>query len=476
MRILIAEDELLERKAMVKFIAANFTDLEVVGEASNGRKAIELARHYKPDIIFMDIKMPGINGLEAIETIIHETASVKFILVSAYDSFAYAKKAMQFGIKEYILKPGKKVDIIQAIRRVQKEIIREREQLAEQSQTNQLVKEHLLTKLMKYPVDDATKRLQQQFFPQLKNGYFLVVQAVNEISYDQVKQIFTFHLPASFIMQQQGDWYNVCVFSSAKVDKAVILQTARMIQMTLGGNSFIGASYSYPVDDLPKAYHEAFSACFELEKGQNRHYGFFMSKRTYLSINQPVAKLLDLIERCNEQEALQFYRDYMGQFTANDRDEIYMKIKSMLTNRGLTAPEQSLSDLTTTKDWEKFITVCCLRMQEYHQSKQYMEKAKQFIKQHYRDTITLEETADQVNLSPNYFSNLFKQEEGATFIEYVTRVRLQKAKELLEENSYSLKEISALVGYNDPNYFSRVFKKHYSKSPKQFQQAIGSKT
>ena len=69
MRILIAEDELLERKAMKKFIQENFKDMEVVGEAANGRKAIELAREMQPDIIFMDIKMPGINGLEAIEQI-----------------------------------------------------------------------------------------------------------------------------------------------------------------------------------------------------------------------------------------------------------------------------------------------------------------------------------------------------------------------------------------------------------------------
>ena len=87
MRILIAEDELLERKAMKKFIQDNFRDMEVVGEAVNGRKAIELAKEMEPDIIFMDIKMPGINGLEAIEKIHAMRPKTKFILVSAYDTF-----------------------------------------------------------------------------------------------------------------------------------------------------------------------------------------------------------------------------------------------------------------------------------------------------------------------------------------------------------------------------------------------------
>src|SRR5699024_6693095 len=126
LRILIAEDELIERKAMRKFIENNFTDIIVVGEAVNGRKAIELAETIKPDIIFMDIKMPGINGLEAIEEISGKYPAIKFILVSAYDSFDYAKEAMQFGIKDYILKPAKKEEIVKALLRLQQEITSER--------------------------------------------------------------------------------------------------------------------------------------------------------------------------------------------------------------------------------------------------------------------------------------------------------------------------------------------------------------
>src|SRR5690625_7943846 len=108
MRILIADDELLERKSMKKFIETNFSNMNVVGEAVNGRQAIELAETAQPDIIFMDIKMPGINGLEAIKQINANYPAIKFILVSAYDTFDYAKQAMASGIKDYILKPGKK--------------------------------------------------------------------------------------------------------------------------------------------------------------------------------------------------------------------------------------------------------------------------------------------------------------------------------------------------------------------------------
>ncbi|MDY0393983.1 response regulator [Virgibacillus halophilus] len=127
MRIIIAEDELLERKAMKKFIHDRFSDMEVIAEAANGRKAIALAAEMKPDLILMDIKMPGVNGLEAIEAIHTADPAIQFILVSAYDSFAYAKEAMRFGIKDYILKPGRKEEIIQALLRVEKEIKADRQ-------------------------------------------------------------------------------------------------------------------------------------------------------------------------------------------------------------------------------------------------------------------------------------------------------------------------------------------------------------
>lgn len=104
-----------------------------------------------------------------------------------------------------------------------------------------------------------------------------------------------------------------------------------------------------------------------------------------------------------------------------------------------------------------------------------MEKVKEYIDEHYRQGITLEEMAAHVGLSPNYFSNVFKKEFGNTFVEFITGRRMNEAKLLIMENQYSLKEISYMVGYNDPNYFSRVFKRSYQMSPKKFQQQIFKK-
>ncbi|WP_158701677.1 response regulator [Lentibacillus sp. Marseille-P4043] len=472
MRVLIAEDELLERKAMKKFIEDNFNDIKVVGEAPNGRKAIELAKTLQPDIIFMDIKMPGINGLEAIETIIQINPVIKFILVSAYDSFEYAKQAMTFGIKEYILKPGKKEEIIKAIRRVQKEIVMERQQVEEKTQSNQVLKEHLITKLMQYPIETDAINIHRKFFSTMTCGYFLVVQAKGNFLQNELNHILEKLIETPFIAHHHENLYAICIFLRRRPDKAEILRTARGIHLKLGQGSFVGAGHSYSsIDQFPKSYQEAFIACYQLEKENARHYGFF-NRETYTDNRESLTRLIEKVEQGNDQDAVRLYKEYQDFLLQHNLDELYLHMKRIMLERGIAFPERPRSEIMTTKDWERFITVCCMHIQDYYQSKQYIEKAKKYIQQHFQGSITLEETAAHVNLSPNYFSNMFKHEFGTTFIEYVTKVRLHKAKELLEENNYSLKEISYMVGYKDPNYFSRVFKKHFSESPKRFQQGI----
>ena len=94
-----------------------------------------------------------------------------------------------------------------------------------------------------------------------------------------------------------------------------------------------------------------------------------------------------------------------------------------------------------------------------------IEQAKRFITDHYQESLTLEEVAGHVQLSPYYFSKLFKDEAGMTFIEWLTSFRIEQAKKLLDDTNLSLKEISYEVGYHNPNYFSRVFKKMVGKAP-----------
>lgn len=476
MKILIAEDELLERKAMKKFIHDNFKDMHVVGEAENGRKAIELAKKMKPDIIFMDIKMPGINGLEAIEQIHAEQPTIKFILVSAYDTFDYAKQAMQFGIKDYILKPGKKEEIIKALFRIKKEIVNEATIKDEKWQSAQLLQEKFVRKLMKEPIESETLELKGHLFPLLKSAYFFVLGT--DIPYDlqQIKKTLEKHLHNTFIVYEANDLIVVFVSSTELVKKSDQLILARKLNVEFGKNLFIGIGMPYnSLKNLPSSYREAYVACFQLRAGNKSNYGFSQEEKSDNHSDELIDKIVQGVEKGNYDEVIMNFKENEHELKVEAKENLYITLQNVLLKRNITIVNGSISSLQSNKDWHTYLNICCMKINEFYQSKQSMTIVKRYIEDNYQKGITLEEIAALVKLSPNYFSNMFKEEFGETFIEYLTKTRMEHAKGLIEENSYSLKEISFMVGYKDPNYFSRVFKRYYQSSPRQFQDSIFEK-
>lgn len=473
MRILIADDELLERRAMKKFILENFSDMDVVGEAVNGRMAIELAGKMQPDVIFMDIKMPGINGLEAIEYIHAVQPTIKFILVSAFDTFEYAKQAMQFGIKDYLLKPGKKEEISYALLRVQKEILHE---VTSEEEKQQLLKEKFIRRLIKQPMDQEVINLHQQLFPTMKVGYFLVLSAEDTYDVQQIRQQLDKQLRQPFILYEANEVIIVLVLSTTIIEKSEQLTVVRAIQMGLGAPIFIGIGYSTnSLDNLALSYREAYKASFQLKKDQKSKYGFLQEDPQQNEHEDVVAQIAQSVEKGNYNETLMSFKDHQQKLTLDEKEDLYIRIQNMFSKRNISIAGSSISSLQSDKDWHTYLNVCCMHMNEYCHSKQSMTKAKDYMEVHFSKAITLEEVAAFVNLSPNYFSNLFKEEFDETFIEFLTKTRMESARSLIEENCYSLKEISFMVGYKNPNYFSRVFKKHFHCSPRQFQDSIFEK-
>jgi|GEM_PF-558079 len=476
MRILIAEDELLERKSMKKFIETNFSTMEVVGEAVNGRKAIELAKTVQPDIIFMDIKMPGINGLEAIKQIHANDPAIKFILVSAYDTFDYAKQAMEFGIKDYILKPGKKEEIVQALLRVEKEVIEAARIHKEKRQAERLVKENIVSKLSTYPVHKETVTRHKQLFPGVVSSYFLIACGELKARIQSVENKLQEQLACSCMIYQTGEVTVIYVVSSQQVSEAEQVRITTYVAEEFGPDVSIGiGSSQFDIEQLPTSYREAYAACFQLQQEEQQTYGFWVEQRGRKHMELLMEQLVQHVEHGNDLAVRQQYKEMEADLDSTQHENLYIAIQQVLIKWNLSVTSYSIATLKTSEDWYHYLNICCLKISEFHQSKQLLSQAKVYIQTHFHEAMTLEEVAAAVQLSPNYFSNLFKTTFGETFIEYVTRIRMVKAKELIETNTYSLKEISFMVGYNNPNYFSRVFKKHFASSPKQFQQDIFEK-
>ena len=193
------------------------------------------------------------------------------------------------------------------------------------------------------------------------------------------------------------------------------------------------------------------------------------------------------------QEMNEFF-DWMLAHYAEDMNNIRLKVLEYIiwgekkafeagaVNYGFSYRRDYLDVAMACKNYEelrkwfldKMVNACrAIRDQKEERSNSAAKKAMLYIQENYSKDISLDDVSGLVNISPYYFSKLFKQETGKNFIEYLTEIRLKNARELLQDSRLSIKEICAQSGYSDPNYFSRIFKKYEGVTPSEFRERLG---
>jgi two-component system, response regulator YesN len=527
LNILIVDDEVIERKALTKIINSSLKKVRVIGEAPNGRKAIEMAKEHRPDIIFMDIKMPGVDGVQAVKEIRKLDPGIRFIMVSAFNTFEYAKEVMQQGVKEYILKPSSKQDILEAVSRVSGEILEERKHKEEQQSLRQnleravsIAQKEWVSSLLVNSVQDITfDEWSQLLGVEITSGYIMLLSLqpkgnVELTTYDKqrwymwLKEIqksvdknqemilgplTDSQLPVLFLRKKTEEKTSFIMSAQSAIDTLLNLFQKESFQADLR----VGAGLSYTnAHELNQSYHEAVLALKQLLKTPDRKYIIGVkqgaSPETLESGVLEVEKqLLEAVRQGDVNQVLYIFdtfvtrhanhKDFSSAVVKKSFDELFILISRMLHELGISY-ERSLgidesedSKVIIEKGKAQLLSVVHhVQVWRNNHAKGMLHKAKEYIEQNFAESITLESVADFVELSPYYLSKLFKDRFGLTFIDYLTEVRIKHAKIFMVDPGKSLKEICYSVGYKDPNYFSRVFKKQTGLSPSEFRKATVS--
>ncbi len=510
-RALIVDDEPIAIDSVEYIIKNNFIDIEVGGKARSGREAIEKAQHVRPDIVLIDIKMPGINGLEAIRQIKNSIPDVHFIIVSAYDYFDYAAEAMALGVVEYLLKPVKEVKLVEALQKAMDTINHERRRFSKELE----LKEKL-----------------EIIVPFLENGFIHSLCMVEENTEELINfsRLFELENMGGYVMAiefgvKEGGGIQNKISASVKtqhhyVDCRDIFKSAcqcivgpimlnRLIVYILkepSGDSFVIKTQA---TRLAKEFSDRVRNTFgDISIGIGRCYGDVLyAKKSYheamqalhtiSASNEAILHVDDMIEEYQDNPDFEgkFERDIytkaamgdMGatliafdsifnQIVENVRELDEIKDKCIALVVGFAKRWNSASQdyhnvlqrvMAANNSLElrgilrKYIegTVNDLSMSRKRKISSLIEKANHYLNENYARDITLEDIARVVNLSPYYFSRFYKEESGVNFIDKLIAIRIDKAKSYFEGTELSLKEVSGLVGYADPNYFSKLFKK-----------------
>ncbi|WHY92314.1 response regulator [Neobacillus cucumis] len=527
LKILLVDDEALERKAIGKMIQKGMEGVEVIGEAPNGRKATELAVELNPDIIFMDIKMPGMDGVQAVKEIKKLNPAIKFIMVSAFNTFEYAKEVMQQGVKEYILKPSRKRDILDSLARVSSEIQEERKQQEEQQSLREnlnravtLAQKEWVSSLIINQVQDITfEEWGQLLGVEITTGYIMLLSLkpkdqreftitekqnwytwLKESLHSVVKKqeimigpLLELQVPVLFLWKKTNEKLLFKSLSQHVIESLLTLFQKESIQAEL--RIGVGLPYNHAYE-LNKSYHEAVMALNHLLKNPNQKY-LIGVKQADTEENSTIAseilemekKLLEAVRQGDVNKVLFLFDSFITKHQSNSKieaavvkksfDELFILISRMLHDLGVnldrTPVVHQSEDVAEILEAGKALLISIVQsVQQWrtNHAKGMLQKAKDYIETNFADSITLESVAEYVELSPFYFSKLFKDRFGMTFIDYLTEIRIKEAKALMEDPGKSLKEICYSVGYKDPNYFSRVFKKLTGSSPSEFRKAV----
>ncbi|MFL1677085.1 AraC family transcriptional regulator [Paenibacillus dendritiformis] len=448
-RLLIADDEALEREGLELIITRAMPDRFEMIHAPNGRRAIELAERHRPDIVMMDVKMPGIQGLEALQDIQAIHSRVKMVLVTAYDHFAYAKQAIALGVKDYIVKPAKKEQIIGILQRLVQELEQERSKRDTElalrdtvSRLMPLVENELAMMLMNDRVQDWNVQQLAELaqFP-LQMGYALVV-AVAAPDTDEACEGGSRRLRLEKV-------YNAVRHELAGrlscIVSPIIGEQMTVFVRLKDGTQYANEDILTMGEELVALLRQAAEAAVHIGIGRLK-LGIDKLRESYVEAACAAA------------------------YARNAASAEVVHFEQVPVRAGSYSRPAQLHAVRSGTDTEEALHAAIHQVQASRDREAHavIEEARAIIHERFHLPLAMEEVAGMVHLSPYYFSKLFKQQAGATFTDYITKLRITRACQYIEQDKLSLKEICYQVGYRDPNYFSRVFKKVTGVAPTEY--------
>lgn len=416
-KLLIADDEKYERESIINILSKEFEGKLQVFEARNGREAIELAEQNRPDLIITDIKMPGINGLVAIDEIKRFLPNAYFIILTAYDYFDFAVEAVKNNVKEYLLKPFGSLELIEKIRKAISDIDKEKEkrriEIENAEKLNNLISA-MENELSYYILSNTVEVIDEQLY---KNYLNLTFQN-------------TCSLVVEPELKYEGEYAQHIKYKLGEYIKGYINLKYRAI-----------GTYKF-TNELVYFVEAPMDSSDEDRK--------ITIVKLATDINKEVKRLFDNsinigIGRCYSGVSA-IYKSYK---------EACVALKERGNNNIIHIDniKENLNEKTINSDNSKAIL---------------FKEIERYIADNMAEELDLDTVAAKFNLSSYYFSRTFKEIIGYNFSDYVNIIRIGKAKELLADSSISIKEICYSVGYSDPNYFSKVFKKYEGQSPTEF--------
>jgi two-component system response regulator YesN len=525
-KVLLVDDEAHITRNLEKVIPWEMLGLQVAGSAKNGVEALQLLEQQSVQLLLCDIRMPVMDGLELVRLIREREMTCDIIMLSGYQDFAYTRAAIQYGVNDYVLKPIPYDELTGVIARVMSnQRSKAKQQHEEQQKLGRMIdlasEKILYDLIMDYTDFSGSHWLFSGDEQQLRTQRFVMIVLDLDVSSEKTKdwrdwadkerKLWNFAvcnvlreklqgngLHHAVIQMRDGEW---CVlietggaaeFEEQPVKEwADMLMTAVRNHVKLSLNAGIYRRFA-GVEELSAAYkqvqlgmqltpaHDTITLYpTDGERGPAEDKAFWVTAERLISavkrgdtaaVNVEVDQIASQLQHLNDQHSarvkpllhffvLHLMREMkeMAVFTREQEEQLWRRLDRRFLIKDLLTFIRQVTAAVTDRSIDK-----------KKQSELSMLEARAFLNRNLCRDLSVEEAATHVGLSTSYFSLLFKQTFGETFIEYVTRERMERAKTMLAETGKSVAQIAKEVGYAERRYFTKVFMKYTGDNPSDF--------
>lgn len=529
-KVFLVEDEIIIRNGVKKSINWEEEGYAFVGEASDGELAYPMILKEKPDILITDIRMPFMDGLELSRLVKAELPNIKILILSGYDEFQYAKEAIKIGVTDYLLKPISSVRLLEVLGQVKENILREQEEkelLLRYSKDMQENTEHDKTKffdrlmLGEMSMGEAVEN-GKKYGMNLSASCYVVCLFKILLNSDE-KEILEHMVRASEAVEKEvRETEGICLFRRGLSGWAMLVLAEDETKMHEKIGEFVNRLHGVMAQWKDMEYFGAIGKC--VGRIRNLKDSFREADKVFASRFTEKPKQILSVETLRErkeenevpmkgvvqvknfgnvlekflhngtkEEVREFCEAYITQLekdhmrSAMVRQYVIMDICIVILSfceelnvgeflqeevQELQSAVQRIDEISKMKNCLEKLVTKALECRDVASGKRYTDiitAAKDEIEKNYMtEEISLNTVAMRVGMSPSYFSSVFGKEVGKTFVEYLTEVRMTKAKEYLMCSSMKTSEVGYEVGYKDPHYFSYIFKKTQGCSPKEY--------
>ncbi|MDQ0901102.1 response regulator [Paenibacillus sp. V4I7] len=462
-KVFIVDDEELVIESLKASVDWKGCGYEVVGYAQSGEEAVEVVKQIQPDVVFSDIRMPGMNGLELKKRLDDAGISSKFIIVSGLAEFALAQKAIQNGISGYCLKPFDEMELMGYLKKIKREL-----------DARRLLPEGEILDLIESGTPEANSRLRRELaFAGIDGSgkddlrIMLTVRRdrlpIHEqtpcltvrIGYRKFIYVMTDRDAAQFMSNfssESREFWKGIGFSEQVVEPAEFTQAIQEAELQAYQYFTLAETPAWKEKWKP---HDLKSAFAVLAEGNDQ------------AIHTQLDSFLFMFQSglLNIRHALLLYNDCISQLSrkGKESDDFY-----------LYSLEQLADQFKDVSDMIQYLKRLFREEQNDQQhvsiqpGRSTFSAMLEYINEHFSEDITILGISKRFNLNPNYISQLFRKELDKTFTEYMTGLRMSRASELLKTTSIPINEIADQVGYRDYFYFSKMFKKMMGVPPRTY--------